>query len=165
MAGNSMAQLVCAKYECYNEHSFEESHSAVAVLQKVETGGYTFYQCDQGQEFGFVTWQHYHCCHDHMKDGLADCLIDHYSEEKLHPIPAGGGTTMLHRVVLGSDLSCKDCGAPLTHVAYRFCLTLCTPYNHVPDESMDELGGWCCSLEHARQSALSLLKGLERVSP
>ena len=159
-----MAQLICAKYECYNEHSFEESHSAVAVLQKVDANGYSFYQCDQGQEYNFVNWQHYHCCHDHMKEGFTDCLTDHYAEDKLHPIPVGGGTAILHKVVFGSELACKVCQHPLTSVAYRFCLTRCTPVNDVPDESMNELGEWCCSLEHARQSALSIINTLEEIN-
>lgn len=159
-----MAQLICAKYECYNEHAFETSHSAVAVLQKVDTSGYSFFQCEQGQEYNFVNWQHYHCCHDHMKEGLVDCLNEHYKEEYLHPIQ-GGGTTILHKIVLGSNLDCKICQQPLTSVAYRFCLTLCTPVNHVPDESLNETGEWCCSLEHAKQSALSIVGGLQSVSP
>jgi hypothetical protein len=148
---------------CSQEHEFEESHSTIAVLQRVDTDGYTFHQCEQGQDYNGAQWQHWHCSHEHMKANFAACLNDHYAEEHLHPIPPGGGTTNMHSVVLASNLNCKVCQQPLTTVAYRFCITRCTPVNHVPDNSLDELANWCCSLEHARQSALAIIETLEEL--
>lgn len=148
---------------CSQEHDFEESHSTIAVLQRVTAQGYAFHQCEQGQEYNGVNWQHYHCSHEHMKSNFAACLNEHYSEQDLHAIPPGGGTTNLHKVVLGKALSCKICNQPLTSVAYRFCLTRATPVNHVPDGSLDPLAGWCCSLDHARQAALAIVAQLEEL--
>jgi len=154
-----MARLICEHSDCTSEHEFENSHSSVAVLQRVDQGGYTFFQCEQGQDHNFVNWQHYHCCHGHMKEGLSDCLNNHYKEEYLHPVN-GGGTTVLHKIVLGSALSCKVCQQPLSNEAHRFCLTRCTPVNQVPDDSLNDLSEWCCSLAHARQSALAIIEGM-----
>ena len=158
-----MAQLICEHSDCSNDHSFEESHSTIAVLQRVDTDGYTFYQCEGGQQYDGVSWQHYHCSHDHMVAGFSVCVKEHYKEEYLHSIPLGGGTTNLHKKVLGSGLSCKICQKPLDSVAYRLCLTRCTPVNHVPDASMDDISEWCCSLDHAVQSAISIIEQLEEL--
>lgn len=133
------------------------AHSGVAVLQKVDTSGYQFYQCEDGQEHGGVTYQHYNCSPAHMLEMFSRCVQEHYTEALLHPIPPGGGYTILHRLVLGKGLTCKQCQAALTTQAYRFCLTISTPVNIVPDNSLDELGEWCCSLEHARESALATI--------
>ena len=148
---------------CSQEHEFEESHSSIAVLQKVDTNGYTFHQCEQGQDYNGVNWQHYHCSHEHMIANFKSCLSEHYQEQDLHPIPSGSGTTNMHRVVLNAKLSCKVCQQPLTQVAYRFCLTRCTPVNDVPDNSLDELANWCCSLDHAKQNAAAIIETLEEL--
>lgn len=156
-----MAQLICEHSECTTEHDLEVSHSMLVVLQKVDSTGYQFFQCEEGQTYQFVNWQHFHCSHKHMVASLPTCLNEHYAEEKLHPIPVGVGTTILHKIVLGSKLACKMCGSPLTSVAYRFCLTMATPINHVPDSSLEDTGEWCCSLDHARQSALAIVASVE----
>jgi hypothetical protein len=148
---------------CQEQHDFEASHSMIAVLQKVDQAGYTFFQCEEAQEYNGVRWQHYHCSHDHMVENFASCIIDHYSEEKLHPIPPGGGTTNIHRIVLKAGLSCKVCSQPLEQVAYRFCLTRCTPVNAVPDGSLDPLANWTCSLEHAQAAAHIIIANLEEL--
>jgi hypothetical protein len=152
--------MMSIKCEHCNEDigSVEVSHSAVAVLQYVDTSGYQFFQCEQGQDYAFMNWQHFHCSHAHMKQNFAKCVIEHYTEAALHPIPIGAGSTILHKIVLGSNLSCKICKSLLTNQAYRFCLTHATPVNKVPDESLNELGEWCCSVDHAKQSALAIIQ-------
>jgi hypothetical protein len=136
------------------------AHSAVAVLQKVTPEGYTFYQCEDGQEYAYVTYQHFSCTHEHMIQNFGACVSQHYSENLLHPIPSGGGITRLHKIVLRNHLVCIVCQSALEAVAYRFCISICTPINSIPDDSHDQLGGWCCSLEHARQSALSIISSM-----
>ncbi len=163
MARDSMARLICEHSSCTQPHDFVNSHSSIAVLQRVDKSGYTFFQCEEGQEYNFVNWQHWHCSHEHMKENFATCINEHYTEGNLHPI-SGGGTTILHKVVLGSSLCCKVCQQPLTDVAYRLCLTMCTPVNHVPDASMEETGEWCCCLDHAKQSALSTISNLNQIA-
>ena len=147
--------ITCEHTECSRTIGLEDAHSAVAVLQKVDTNGYQFYQCEQGQEVDFARWNHFHCSPEHMKANFAVCIKEHYSENLLHPIPLGAGSTILHRIVLGSKLKCKVCQSALETQAYRFCLTHCTPINSVPDNSMNELGEWCCSLAHAQVQALT----------
>lgn len=139
------------------------AHSMVAVLQYVDKDGYKFNQCEGGQERKFVNYQHYHCSHSHMQQSMLICLVTHYNESLLHPIAPGSGSTILHKIVLGSKIQCKVCLVPIEVKAYRFCLTLCTPVNVVPDHSQDELGEWCCSLEHALQSALEIIDNLQEV--
>ncbi len=151
-------QLTCERPQCNNQMGIEEAHSIVIVLQKVTPSGYTFFQCEEGQEFRFMNWQHFYCSNTCMGNHLHSCLHEHHAEEKLHPIPTGMGSTIIHKVVLGSELLCKVCQAPLATNAYRFCATRATPYNLVFDESQNELGEWCCSLEHARQSASSTIQ-------
>jgi len=138
-----------------------EAHSVVAVLQKVDTAGYTFCQCDQGPEHNFVSYQHYHCSHSHMQQGMISCINEHYSEESLHGIPVGGGSTILHRIVLGSNVECSTCNKLLDGVGYRFCLTAATPYNYLPDGLHTELSSWCCSLEHAKQHAIAVINSMD----
>jgi hypothetical protein len=162
MARNSVQLITCEHPACSETTGHEEAHSSLVVLQKVDKNGYTYHQCEQGQEVNYLNFQHWHCSHEHMQSGLTRCINEHYAESDLHPPIAG--TTILHRVVLSSHLLCKTCNAPLTDVAYRFCLTLATPINHVPDESQNELGEWCCSLDHARQSALSIIASIEAVT-
>ena len=151
--------MICE--HCSNDiEGIHVAHSAVAVLQKVTPAGYMFYQCEDGQEFNYVTYQHFACDRDHMRNLYQQCVQEHYSEQLLHSIPPGAGTTILHRIVLDRGLTCKVCATPLVHMAYRFCLTVSTPVNFVPDNSLDEQGEWCCSLEHARQSALEIISRL-----
>lgn len=149
--------ITCEHIHCNETIDFDQSHSAVAVLQRVDTQGYTFFQCEDGQVYNNVTYQHFHCSHEHMIVNFASCVQDHYNESLLHPIPPGEGRTILHQIVLGSHLLCNICESPLVDVAYRFCLTHCTPQNSVLDQSLDELGEWTCSLEHAKQSALAII--------
>lgn len=143
-----------------NIATVEVSHSLVAVLQKVDSSGYSFFQCESGQDYSFVNYQHFECCQACLKAKMADCITNHYGESSLHPIPAWGGSTILHKVVLGSNLVCKLCNAALSTSGYRIGLTLCTPVNSVPDESQNERGEWCCSLEHAQQSALAIVSNI-----
>lgn len=135
-------------------------HSCLIVLQKVTKDGYTFFQCNDGQEVDFHNWQHWHCCHQHMQRGIVKCLWEHHAEDKLQsPLP--GNIVNLHKVVLRSNLTCRYCVNMLTDVAYRICITMATPYNHVPDESQNELGEWCCSLDHAIRSAIVTINMME----
>lgn len=154
--------MLTCEHECNGRmEKPEDSHSMWAVLQKVDMNGYNFFQCEEGQEHNFVNYQHFHCCHKHMQAGMVTCLNEHYGEEKLHPIPSGQGTTILHRIVLGGGLSCKVCGSLLTSVAYRFCLTQGLPQIRVPDQGLEHFGEWCCSFEHAKQSALAIIASME----
>ena len=142
MARNSIQLITCEHTECNETKGHEEAHSSLIVLQKVDKNGYTYHQCEQGQEVNSLNFQHWHCSHEHMKIGLTKCINEHYAENDLHPPIAG--TTILHKVVLSSHLHCKICNAPLTNVAYRFCHTHATPVNAVVDDSQNELGEWCC---------------------
>ena len=137
------------------------AHSMVAVLQKVDQAGYSFFQCEEGQEREFVRYQHFHCSHTCMKENMRQCLSQHYTEEKLHSIPNGGGTTRMHTIILRGNVSCLVCAAPLINQAYRFCLTQSTPVNYIPDTSNHMFGEWCCSLNHALESALYTIESLE----
>ncbi len=128
----------------------------VVVLQKVTPDGYSYYQCEDGAEVNTLTFQHWFCNHSEMIVGVRQCIDEHYPEEKL--IPISPREVRLHRTVLKAGLKCKVCGVPLTTQAYRFCLTHAEPVNSVPDDSMNELGEWTCSLEHARQSALKYIQ-------
>lgn len=143
---------------CSQPIEYATAHSLLIVLQKLAPQGYSFYQCESGQRVDYHTWQHWHCSLEHTHAFAARCINEHFSEEKLHPIPVGGGTTMLHEIVLRHEkILCAVCAQPLTSAAYRFCLTRATPYNEVIDTSQNQLSGWCCSLDHARQSALAIL--------
>jgi len=152
--------IICEHDVCNEQSEIEAAHSCVIVLQKVDKSGYSFHQCEQGQEVNCLNYQHWHCSHDHMQVGLTRCINEHYDEVDLHPIPTGEGRTILHRMVFGSMLECKVCGSHLKDVAYRFCLTMATPINAIPDDSHNELGEWCCSLDHAKQSALSIVSSM-----
>lgn len=135
--------------------TIEDAHSMVIVLQKVSSSGYSYCQCDKGAEYGGLTFQHFHCSRHEMIDGVQTCVKEHYEEENL--IPVSPTQVRLHKTVLSAGLTCKVCGTPLNQQAYRFCLTHATPVNSVPDDSQNELGEWCCSLDHARTSVLSTL--------
>src|SRR6266851_564453 len=156
MARSRIQIITCEHTKCSETKGYEEAHSSLVVLQKVDKRGYTYHQCEQGQEVYFHNFQHWHCSHEHMQVGLTRCINEHYTESDLHPPIAG--TTILHKVVLSSHLLCRICNAPLTDIAYRFCLTYATPVNSIPDNSMDELGEWCCSLVHAQQLALTHIR-------
>lgn len=132
--------------------TIEEAHSMLVVLQKVTPDGYSFYQCDSGAEYSGLTYQHFHCNRAEMLAGVRACINEHHDESLL--IPVSPQQVRLHRLVFRAGLACKVCGMPLTTQAYRFCLTHATPVNSVPDDSMNELGEWCCSIDHARQQTL-----------
>lgn len=138
--------------------SVDIAHSMVIVLQKVALDGYSYYQCESGIEHGGLTFQHFHCNHQEMIAGVKACINLHYQEPYLTS-PEPGNVVRLHRTVLRAQLNCKVCGSKLTTQAYRFCLTHATPLNSVPDDSQNELGEWCCSLAHARQSVVNILEG------
>jgi len=152
--------LICEHPSCNDTVSIENAHSCVVVLQKVEPDGYSFFQCEQGQKFRFVNWQHFHCSKGHMLAALPDCIMKHYNESDLsdRKFTSYG---RFHKIVMGSGLTCKMCQKPLTEAAYRFCLTYATPINLIPDDSHNELGEWCCSIEHAKQSVLLTIDGLK----
>lgn len=159
MAIHSVSSIVCEQLGCSEQVDVTTSHSLWAVLQKVDASGYSFFQCEEGQEYNDVNYQHFCCCHQHMQQHMMICLNDHYKEELLHA--PRGGSTILHKVVLKSNLSCKICQSSLSQVAYRFCLTQGLPQNRVPDESLDSLGEWCCSLDHARQATLAIIASMD----
>lgn len=130
----------------------------VIVLQKVTPDGYSFYQCDSGAEYSGLTYQHFHCNRDEMLAGVKVCINEHYDEGKL--IAVSPREVRLHKTVLHAGIDCLWCGVPLSGEAYRFCLTHATPENSIPDDSMNELGEWCCSLEHAKQSVLKTIDSI-----
>ena len=141
----------------------EATHSTLIILQKVDaTSGYSFGQCEEGTPLNGIGWQHFHCSEVCMLAGVQACLNEHYSEEILHGTPPGGGTTRLPQVVLSAGLTCKICQQPLTTTAYRFGLTLATPYNRMLDESLNEFAEWCCSIAHAQQSALAAIASIQQ---
>lgn len=145
--------MKCA--HCEKEIEIEKSHSMTVVLQRVSNEGYSFYQCSEGQENGGLSHQHFHCERDAMIAGIQSCINEHYTEEKLQPVDPQ--LVRLHKVVLFAGLHCKVCGATLTDKAYRLCLTHATPKNSVPDNSLSDLGEWCCTLDHAKQSSLTTI--------
>lgn len=160
MAISGISTVACEHPDCSEKIDVASSHSMWAVLQKIDATGYSFFQCEEGQVYNDVNYQHFFCCHAHMLACVQGCVIEHYKEEFLHA-PDGGGSTILHKIVLTNNLVCKLCQAPLVSVAYRFCLTQGTPQNRVPDESLNHLAEWCCSLDHARQSALAIITAME----
>lgn len=153
----------CSK-EIPNQLSGEyiSAHSSVAVLQYInKLYGYKFYQCEDGQPFANVTYQHYHCSHNCMLTNMISCINNHYSSDKLNPIPIGQGSTILDKIILGNGFSCSQCQLPLTFEAYRFCLVRCTPINAVHNGEDDS--GWCCSYDHAKQQALQLINTFQEL--
>ena len=145
------------------EHCNEElqemylSHSMLIVLQKVDRNGYSWFQCDDGSLVDNHTFQHWHCSKQHMLSGVEICINEHYNEEKLTPPPY---PVSIHKHVLNTGVECKYCKDALIEKAYRFCLTVATPINYVPDESHNIVGEWCCSLDHARLQAIENLKNV-----
>jgi hypothetical protein len=139
---------------CTNEIE-NDLHSMLVVLQRVDQQGYSWFQCEQGQEMDGHNWQHSHCSHAHMLDNVAACIHTHYKEDDLTRVPVT--QVRLHRHVLNRGLTCAVCETPLEKNAYRFCLTHATPVNRLP-HSHESLDGWCCSLEHARIEALNVLE-------
>lgn len=139
--------------------NISSTHSMVVVLQKVDaTNGYSFFQCEQGALYQNVNFQHWSCSKAHMLQQVQNCINTHYLETSL--IARDTTQVRLHNAVFNNALTCKQCGTRLTSVAYRFCLTHATPVNSVPDDSLNELGEWCCSLDHARQSVLKTVSTL-----
>ena len=139
--------------------SVEVAHSMVIVLQKVSTDGYSYYQCDQGTEYGGLTYQHFCCSHPEMVSMVQSCINTHYHESDL--IAISPQQVRLHRTVLNAHLTCKVCQLALTTQAYRLCLTYATPDIATPlGDSLNELSGWCCSLSHAQESALAIIGSL-----
>lgn len=138
--------------------SIDEAHSMLIVLQKVQSSGYSFYQCDRGSLVDGHTFQHWNCSKEEMIAGVKECLSDHHMEQLLQCVPES--LVRLHKHVLSVGIVCRECQSPLTDTAYRFCLTVATPVNYIADDSHDSLSGWCCSLEHARLQAVSTVEGL-----
>lgn len=135
----------------------QTAYSMLVVLQKSDsTSGSSFFQCDTGTEYNTLTYQHW--CDDKncMKTKVASCINSHFAENSLTLDP----NVNFHKAVLKAGLSCKVCSTALSSTAYRFCLTLATPVNSVPDNSLSDFGEWCCSLAHAQQSALAIVNGL-----
>lgn len=149
----------CEHCQCTIETP-EKAHSMLVVLQRIDTSGYAWSQCEQGAKNAHNhTYQHWHCGQATMLGGVTKCVREHYQENGLTRVPAT--QVQVHKAVLGTGLNCKVCRQALKTVAYRFCLTHATPENSVPDESHDELKEWCCSLEHARQSALATVASIQ----
>lgn len=138
----------------------EISHSTVVVLQKLsKTDGYTFFQCEEGNEFHNMRYQHFCCGTYCMQQKLLGCINEHYLEEHLHPITVGG-TTTLHEIVLSAGRTCAVCNEALSDVCYRFCLTHATPFCQ-PLNDQSDYGEWCCSLDHAKQNATSTINNIK----
>ncbi len=148
--------MQCEGSTCSKAIIPEISHSVVVVLQKLDKEqGYTFFQCEEGNVFRGMRWQHFTCDIECLKATLTDCINQHYQESFLHPIPTGQGSTRLHDMVLtNTSNTCAFCHSPLTSVAYRFCLTRAIPATEPLNDHTD-FAGWCCSLDHARQHVLA----------
>jgi hypothetical protein len=160
---DSMAQLIsCERCNTIVEDHVI-AHSSLIVLQKISLKeGYTFYQCDNGSSVDHHTYQHWHCSHDCMQEGMLVCIQGHYQENLLKP-PAIGNVVNLHTFVLSDVLlTCTYCAKPLDQEAYRFCITMATPVNHIPDNSHLEKEQWCCSLAHAKECAMKTIITLEQ---
>jgi hypothetical protein len=136
---------------CNNDVAYNDAHSMIIVLQKCTTYGYSWMQCERGNLVDGHNFQHWHCGIDHMQASVKRCISEHYSEDALISVPVT--QVRLHRQVLAACLICKICQERIIDTAYRFALTVATPFNWIPDDSQDVLGGWCCSLDHARQHA------------
>lgn len=143
--------------QCDNDAPYEESHSMLVVLQKIDHSGYSWYQCTNGKFIDGHTYQHWHCSKEDMLSGVKECIVKHHDESYLQSVPST--QVGLHKHVFYANLYCKVCQSPLNEQAYRFCLTVATPVNYIADDSHDMLGEWCCSLEHARISAMKNLEG------
>jgi hypothetical protein len=157
-----MESLVCERcHEIIEDHL--QSHSSLITLQKVSAKeGYTYYQCDNGSFVDYHNYQHWHCSHDCMQEGMLVCIREHY-QENLLKMPTIGSIVNLHTVVLSDVLlTCTYCAKPLESEAYRFCITMATPINHVPDNSHLDKEQWCCSLEHAKERAMETVIILEQ---
>lgn len=144
---------------CNLEHEITDSHSMLIVLQKADTISSSLFQCDKGTEHNTLTFQHWNCCHSHMITSVLYCLSNHFNESDLKTYEG----VNFHKFIMKAGLNCKVCGVPLDTTAYRFCLTNATPVNYVPDLSTTEKGEWCCSLNHAQQSALDIVRQLVEV--
>lgn len=160
MEWNGDKNMIACEHCTEDIASVEEAHSMLVVLQKVNKDtGYSWFQCEQGSLVDGHNWQHWHCGRSALREGVARCIGEHYMESDLIPVP----TTQVrfHKRVLNAGLICKVCQEKLTDTAYRFCLTHATPFNWVPDDSHNDLGEWCCSLEHARQNALATIASIQ----
>lgn len=145
--------------QCTTEiESVEDAHSMLVVLQKVCSSGFSFYQCEQGGMVDGHTFQHWNCSKDEMIQSVKECISTHHMEQLLQAVSVS--QVRLHLHVLSSGLICKVCQEPLKDAAYRFCLTVATPVNYIPDNTDDSLYGWSCSFEHAHQDAFTTLEGL-----
>lgn len=156
-----MESVTCEHGVCAATGEHLYAHSLWAVLQQVDTQGYSFFQCEQGQEFRAVQYQHFHCSHTHMLAGMTACISSHYTDAQLRR--AGG--TVLHKMVLGHGLTCEQCAAPLDTVAYRFTLTQGLPWHRSDGAEHDHTLYWCCSLEHAGHHCLAFLASLKEYIP
>ena len=130
-------------------------HTLFMKIQKVSsTQGYSHYQCDKGSLVDNHNWQHWGCSDYCMIEAYKECLKSHYNDENLlEYVPIS--EVRLHKLVLNSSLKCKVCNVPLVKEAYRFCLRHALPINRFLDRSEEDLEEWTCSLEHAKQNALS----------
>lgn len=145
--------IICEN--CSTEHHINESHSMLIVLQKSSVTGSSFFQCDKGNEHNTLTFQHWNCSSDCMKISVLNCIDNHFQESDLQNDP----NVNFHRLVSKSEIYCKNCYTPLlNHDAYRFCLTVATPFNYILGESMNDLGEWCCSLSCAKERAKSFIQ-------
>lgn len=91
-----------------------------------------------------------------MKSAMPTHIKNHVVENRFQA-PPPGNTVNLHQV-LEDNLMCAVCGVALVSEAYRLYITYATPIAFIPDgmNSADE-HGWCCTLEHAKEHAISLL--------
>jgi hypothetical protein len=137
----------------------DDAHSMIVVLQKCSMAGYSWYQCEEGGYVDGHNFQHWHCSKSAMRAGVSTCINSHYLESSLVDVPAS--QVRFHRQVLSAGLICKVCQASIRDTAYRFCLTVSTPANFIPDDSQNALGEWCCSLEHARENALTIISSIQ----
>lgn len=128
------------------------AHSMVIIVQRIDSNGYSFYQCDGGQKVHRHTYNYWHCSRDHMMQAMPKHITNHVVEGRFQS-PAPGNIVNLH-LVLDDGLQCEVCGKLLIEEAYRIQLWHGTPIAGVPEGATNsDEEGWCCSLAHAKQQA------------
>ena len=163
-----MTVNIKCEHECTNrmdiDHTYiHNAHSIIMVLQKLHvTDGYTYHQCEEGEPVGGMRYQHYCCCHDHAILSAIDCVGNHLDEANLHPPYLGFSN--LHKFILNTGLKCSHCSVDLVSVAYRITVEKATPTSYVYGETFSDLGGWCCSLDHAKEYTISSLSNWKELT-
>src|SRR5258708_4051969 len=100
--GDKLEAILCMICEeCTKDiETVEQTHSMTVVLQKCDAiKGYSWVQCETGQDYNFMNFQHFTCNPDCMKNQVIGCITTHYQESDLIPVPTN--QVQLHKKVLG----------------------------------------------------------------